>query len=120
MKKMNRILNLELLYLEGCTSWHQALENLNQALQSQGVALKVSLTRVMGAGHARALRFQGCPAIRLDGEDIFYERSAKNWLACRLYSTGEGLKGWPTVRMILQRLRALHAFEASIPIGGLA
>ncbi len=120
MNQINRILNLELLYLEGCTSWHQALENLKQALQSEGVALKVSLTRVMGARHARALRFQGCPAIRLDGEDIFYERSAKNWLACRLYSTGEGLKGWPTVRMILQRLRALHAFEAAIPKGGLA
>ncbi len=62
----------------------------------------------------------GMPAIRLDGEDIFYERSAKNWLACRLYSTGEGLKGWPTVRMILQRLRALHAFETAISKGGLA
>ncbi len=32
----------------------------------------------MGARHARALQFWGCPAIRLKGEDIFYERSAKN------------------------------------------
>ena len=120
MKKMKRILNLELLYLEGCTAWHQVLENLKQALQSEEVTLKVSLTRVMGARHARALRFWGCPAIRLDGEDIFSERSAKNGLACRLYSTREGLKGWPTARMILLRLRALHAFEAGISTGGLA
>jgi hypothetical protein len=112
--KKNRTLNLELLYLDRCTAWHQTLENLKQALQSEGVALTVSLTRVVGARHARALRFQGCPAIRLDGEDIFYERSAQNGLACRLYSTGEGLKGWPTVRMILQRLRALHAFQSFV------
>ena len=120
MKKIKRTLNLELLYLEGCTGWHQALENLRQALQSQGVALKVSLTRVMGARHAKALRFQGCPAIRLGGKDLFPVRAAKNGLTCQLYATGEGLKGWPTVRMILQRLRALHAFEAAISKGGLA
>ena len=120
MKKINRTLNLELLYLEGCTAWHQALENLRQALQSQGMALKVSLTRVVGARHARALRFQGCPAIRLGGKDLFPEMTAGNGLTCQLYSTGEGLKGWPTVRMILHRLRALHAFEAAISTGGLA
>ena len=74
----------------------------------------------MGARHAQALQFWGCHAIRLKGEDIFYERSAKNRLACRLYSTGEGLKGCPTVRMILQRLRALHALEATISKAGLA
>ena len=39
MRKINRILIFELLYLEVCTAWHQALENLKQALQSEGVAL---------------------------------------------------------------------------------
>ena len=120
MKKMKRILNLELLYLEGCTAWHQVLENLKQALQSEGMALKVSLTRVMGPRHARALRFRGCPAIRLDGKDLFPEGVARNGLTCQLYSTGEGLKGWPTVRMILQRLRTLQAFEVPISKAGLA
>lgn len=120
MKKLTQTLNLELLYLEGCTAWHQALENLRQALQAQGLALKINLIQVVGARHARALRFRGCPAIRLDGEDIFPEGAGRNGLTCRLYSTGEGLKGWPTVRMILQRLRALHAFEAAISKGGLA
>ena len=118
--KKNRTLNLELLYLERCTAWHQTLENLKQALQSEGVALTVSLTRVVGARHARALRFQGCPAIRVGGKDLFPERAARNSLTCQLYATKEGLKGWPTVRMILQRLRALHAFEAPISTGGLA
>ena len=120
MNQINRILNLELLYLEGCTAWHQALENLRQALQSQGVALKVSLTPIIGARHAEAMGFQGCPAIRLGGKDLFPVRVARNGLTCQLYATGEGLKGWPTVRMILQRLRALHAFEVAISKGGLA
>ena len=120
MKKIKRIMNFELLYLEGCTAWHQALENLKQVSQSEGVALKVTLTRVMGARHAKALRFQGCPAIRLGGKDLFPELAARNGLTCRLHSTEEGLKGWPTVRMILQRLRALHAFKATISRAGLA
>ncbi len=120
MKKIKRIMNLELLYLEGCTAWHQALENLKQALQSEGVALKVSLTRVTGARQANALWFQGCPAIRLGGKDLFPERAAGNGLTCRLHSTEEGLKGWPTVRIILQRLRALQVFEATVSKKGLS
>ena len=108
-------MNVELLYLEGCTSWHQTLENLRQALLGEGVALKVSLIRVVGDQHARALRFRSCPTILLGGKSLFPERSSKTGLSCLLYPSAEGLKGWPTVQMILQRLRALHAFETPTP-----
>ncbi len=87
-------MNLEFLYLDGSTSWHQALENLRQALRAEGVALRVSLIRVVGAQHARALRFRSCPTIRLGGKSLFPERSNKTGLSCRLYPGAEGLKGW--------------------------
>ncbi len=48
-------MNLELLYLDGCTSWHQTLENLRQALRSEGMALKVSLIRTSVSGKASDL-----------------------------------------------------------------
>ncbi len=108
-------MNLEFLYLDGSTSWHQALENLRQALRAEGVALRVSLIRVVGAQHARALRFRSCPTIRLGGKSLFPERSNKTGLSCRLYPGAEGLKGWPTVQMIRRRLRDLHAFETPAP-----
>ncbi len=104
-------MNLELLYLEGCTSWHQTLENLRQALRSEGVALKVSLIRVVGTQQARALRFRSCPTIRLGGKSLFPELSTKTGLSCRLYPSAEGLKEWPSVQMILQRLRSLHCLR---------
>ncbi len=108
-------MNLELLYLDGSTSWHQALENLRLALRSEGMALKVSLIRVVGAQHARVLRFRSCPTIRLGGESLFPERSSKTGLSCRLYPSADGLRGWPTVQMIRRRLRGLHAFETPSP-----
>jgi len=104
---------LEFLYLDGCAAWQQALENLRQALRAEGLALKVSLVRVVGVQHAKALKFRGCPSIRLDEEDIINDRSREFGLFCRLYQTVEGLKGWPTPQMIRQGLRALGAFETS-------
>ena len=97
-------MKLELLYVEGCSSWHQALENLRQAYRTQGVALKVSLLRVAGAHHARALRFQGCPSIRLAGKELFPGQPGEYGLVCRLFSTDQGLRGWPSEQMIRQRL----------------
>lgn len=108
-------MKLELLYLDGCPTWHQTLENLRQALQAEGMALKVSLTRVVGLHHFCDLRFQGCPSIRLDGKDLFPEHRAVSGLACRLYRTPEGLRGWPTAQMIFQRLKALGVFKTPVP-----
>ena len=60
-------MRFELLYFDGCPSWHLALENLRQALQAEELDLEVSLVRVEGDSHARAVRFQGSPTIRLSG-----------------------------------------------------
>ena len=103
-------MRLELLYLDGCSSWHQTLEDLRQALQTEGMALKVSLTRVVGLHHARDIRFQGCPSIRLNGKDLFPQHRALSGLACRLYRSPEGLRAWPTAQMIVQRLKVLGVF----------
>ena len=94
-----------LLYFRECPSWHQALENLRQALRAEGVNLEVSLVRVEGEDHAQAVRFQGSPTICLSGNDLFPEQPRGYGLTCRLYWTEEGPKGWPTVNMIRQRLR---------------
>ncbi len=53
---------------------------------------------------ARRLDFPGSPTIRLNGENLFPDRTAgrpaRRGLGCRLYATPEGLKGSPTKEMI--------------------
>ena len=113
-------MHFELPYFNGCPWWHQALENLRQALRAQGLALDVSLVRVVGTSHAKALRFRGSPTIRLSGEDLFPEQAGEYGLSCRVYQTEEGLKGWPTVPtvdMLRERLRVLSVFKIPIATG---
>lgn len=100
-------MKLNLLYLDGCTAWHQVLETLRQALRAEGVEMEVSLVRVIGARHAKALRFRGCPSIRLDDQDIFKYKDGESNLFCQLYQTAEGLQNWPTIQMIRNGLRNL-------------
>ena len=100
-------MELELIYFDGCPSWHQALDNLRQALKPLGLTMDLSLVRVEGIDHAVSLRFQGSPSIRLNGEDLLPETSAEYGLSCRVYHTREGLRGWPTVPMIRRQLDAL-------------
>ncbi len=107
-------MRFELLYFDGCPSWHQALENLKQALQAEELDLEVSLIRVEGDQHARAVRFQGSPTIRLSGEDLFPEQSGEYGFSCRVYETEEGLMGWPTVKMVRDRLRSRLVSKATV------
>jgi hypothetical protein len=50
-------------------------------------------------------QFVGSPTIRLDGEDLFPGGSEDYALGCRVYTTPEGLRGWPTGDMIGAALR---------------
>ena len=102
----------ELLYFDGCPSWHQALENLRQALAFQGEQMEVSLIQVKDHDDATKLRFQGSPTLRAAGADLFLDQVDNYGLSCRVYKTEEGLKGWPTVPMILGRLRTLQISPA--------
>lgn len=107
-------IRFELLYIAGCPSWHQAVENLRQALLSEGSNLEISLIRVEGASHAYGLQFQGSPTIRLSGEDLFPDKPRKIGYSCRIYHTEEGLQGWPTVKMIRGRLQARKIVETTL------
>ena len=106
-------MRFELLYFDGCPSWHQALGNLRQALQAEELDLEVSLIQVEGDQHARAVRFQGSPTLWVSGDDLFPEQSDDYGFSCRVYQTEEGLMGWPTVKMIRDQLRSRLVSNAS-------
>ncbi len=96
---------IEVLYFEGCPSWQRAVQNLEAALEAEGLAVDVELVRVESQAEAQAQRFLGSPSFRVDGQDLWPEERAEFALDCRVYATPEGLKGWPTVEMLRERLR---------------
>jgi len=53
------------------------------------------------------LEFLGSPSIRVNGVELWTEERDAFALSCRVYPTSEGMKGWPTVGMLREKLRIL-------------
>jgi hypothetical protein len=98
-------MQVELLYFDDCPSWRTALEHLQAVMADLGQGSEVRLTRVETEVEAIEARFVGSPTIRLDGEDLFPSGSEDFALGCRVYSTPEGLRGWPTREMLYDALK---------------
>lgn len=95
---------IELLYFDGCPSWKEALLILNQGLTQLGITEDVVLKRVETLNEAVENEFIGSPTIRVDGKDLFQTDQTSFGLGCRIYQTPEGFMGWPTQKMITEKL----------------
>jgi hypothetical protein len=99
---------IKLLYFKGCPSWKKALNNLQIALNEEGLDFPVDLVEVKTDQDATALKFLGSPSFQVDDEDIWPEERQSYSMNCRLYSTPAGMQGWPTVEMLRQKLKAVR------------
>jgi len=96
--------NVDLLYFDGCPNWPVAHERITEALRRAGYQdAPVNLVKVSTDEEAHALDFPGSPTVRLDGRDLFPSRGGAG-LACRVYSTPEGLAGSPTVNQLVESI----------------
>jgi len=100
-------MQIELLYFEGCLSWQTGLKNLKSALQLEGIEAEVNLVNVQDEADAIRLEFLGSPSIRVNGVELWTEERDAFALSCRVYPISEGMKGWPTVEMLREKLRIL-------------
>jgi len=100
-------MQIELLYFEGCLSWQTGLKNLKSALQLEAIEAEVNLVNVQDEADAIRLEFLGSPSIRVNGVELWTEERDAFALSCRVYPTSEGMKGWPTVEMLREKLRIL-------------
>jgi hypothetical protein len=92
---------IEVLYFDGCPTYRAAEETLRGVLAQEEVEADVELVAVNTDEEARRLRFPGSPTIRVDGEDLFsVPDRAEYALSCRMYATPEGLRGWPTAKLV--------------------
>src|SRR3954469_14315584 len=85
-------MRVELLWWEGCPSTPQALDELKQALRSEGLDPDSGQLRAVESDEeAERERFPGSPTIRIDGEDLLpAEAGAPVGLTCRVYRLRDG------------------------------
>jgi len=98
-------MRVTLLYFRHCPNWLTAASNLQQALDiDQLGASTIDFVEVTTLEQAEALHFPGSPTIFVDDRDLFAEQAGPPGLACRLYSSGGGLVGAPTIEQIMAAL----------------
>jgi hypothetical protein len=94
-------MRVEVLYFDGCPSYRAAERILRGVLVREDAEADVELVAVNTDEEAQRLRFPGSPTIRVDGEDLFPVPARTGYaLGCRMYATPEGLRGWPTAKMV--------------------
>ena len=100
-------MTIELFYFDGCPSWKQALENIERALQEEGLEAEVKTTRVESEADAQAKRFIGSPTIRIDGVDLEGPQAEEKGygFGCRVYSYDGRYAPYPSVEQIRAALR---------------
>ena len=112
---------IELLYFDGCPSWHTALDNLREAIEEitlpqeitlpegETLPLQVRLIEITNPQQAQDEHFLGSPSIRMNGVDLWPESRSRYNLSCRVYQTAQGMRGSPTVEMLRERIQSLQA-----------
>jgi hypothetical protein len=105
---MRCIVKIHLLYFNDCPSWQSGLENLKTALQFEGLDTSVVLVKVEDNDAADRLKFLGSPSFQINGQDLWPEARDSYSLSCRIYSTPDGMRGYPTVEMLRKKLITLE------------
>lgn len=98
-------MQIMLLDVSDCPNLDLTRERLNVALASTGIAATITERNVSESDETATLGFAGSPTVLIDGADPFAAPDASRSLACRLYSTGDGLQGAPTVEDLVEALR---------------
>ena len=84
-------MRVELLYWEGCPSYPEARELLEDVLRERGLDLEIRVTHVGTKEEAEELHFPGSPTIRVDGRDVDPTGAEQPpSLTCRIYYFPDG------------------------------
>jgi hypothetical protein len=103
-------MKIELLWFDGCPSYQNAQEILEQVLREEKISAPIEMVQVSDSADAVAKKFLGSPTIHLDGFDPFALPGQEDFeMQCRVYRTPAGLKGSPTKEMLRAAVRARAA-----------
>jgi hypothetical protein len=98
-------MKVEILHIDACPNWEEAGRRTADALLATGHEhVPVVLRRLESPEDAATVPFAGSPTIVVDGADLFPTDSRITDLACRVYSTPDGLAGVPTSGQLVEAL----------------
>ena len=84
-------MDIEFLYWEGCPSYPEARQLLEDVLAEREIDADVNVREVRSQAEAEELRFPGSPTIRVDGRDVDPDgASGRPALLCRIYRKSDG------------------------------
>ena len=102
-------MRIDVLYFDGCPSWKNALENLKLVLKAENREAEINLVLVESDEEALKKKFLGSPSIRVNGIDLWPMERQSYFLSCRMYRTAEGMKGFPSVSMLREKIHELQS-----------
>lgn len=98
-------MKVEILHIDACPNWEEAGRRTAAALLATGHEhVPVVFRRLESPEDAAKVPFAGSPTIVVDGADLFPAATRIVDLACRVYSTPDGLAGVPTVGQLVDAL----------------
>lgn len=102
---MERIVEITILYFEGCPNHAPAVDLVKQVVTKLGVEAEIEEVEITGPEDVAAKRFLGSPTIQVNGVDIDPDaRGRTNYsYSCRVYS---GASGLPPEEMIAAALQS--------------
>ena len=95
---------IDLLYFDDCPSWEKVMADLETIQKEGSLEFSIHLLNMKSDEEASRLKFLGSPSIQINGIDLWPEDRPSYAMNCRMYQTADGLKGWPTLDMIRQKL----------------
>ena len=90
---------ITLQYFDGCPNWKTTAEHLSQLVE-EGLDVTLGYDRIDTHELAIARGFHGSPTVLIDGVDPFSDDDTPVGLACRMYPTGDGPAGSPTLAQL--------------------
>ena len=88
------------------------MANLQAALAEESLAAQIRVIKVQDAEEAQRRGFLGSPSIHVDGADLWPDERRGYFWGCRVYRTPEGMRGWPSVMMIREKLAGFRTSNA--------
>jgi hypothetical protein len=88
-------------YFEGCPHAELATDRVREALRSVGLNdQEIMLQRIDSPEDAAGADFHGSPTILVDGVDPLAGETPSVGYACRVYETGAGREGAPSLAQL--------------------
>ncbi len=88
------------------------MANLQAALAEESLTAQIRVIKVQDAEEAQRRGFLGSPSIHVDGADLWPDERRGYFWGCRVYRTPEGMRGWPSVMMIREKLAGCRTSNA--------